>query len=313
MTLQQINYALRIQECGSVNKAAEKLYVSQPSLTNAIHELESEMGITIFLRTHKGITPTLEGLEFLNDIRNLNEHFNKVVQKYKEDADYKRRFAVSTQHYSFAVKAFAEVVKRYDTEQFEFVIRETHTKKVITDVGTLKSDIGVLYMSGQNRKVLMRALTEQELEFHHIVSCKAQIYMCKDHPLASRKVIRAEELEPYICLSFEQGDDSYFYAEEIIAEHVYQRAIKACDRGTMLNLLTELNGYTICSGIIADDAIDNNYVLIPFCGNDGINDMMEIGYIVKKHSVLSHIGEEYIGELSRGFEDMKNPLGLSVS
>ena len=149
--MQQIRYALTIEECGSMNRAAERLYVSQPTLTSAVRELEREVGIAIFLRTHKGIVPTPEGVEFLSDARLLYRHYDMVLKKYEGEGDYKRKFAVSTQHYSFAVKAFVEMVKNYDVNSFDFAIRETRTMDVITDVGSLRSEIGVLYMFVRRR------------------------------------------------------------------------------------------------------------------------------------------------------------------
>ena len=158
MTLQQVLYALTIAECGSMNKASEKLFIVQPTPTSAIQELENEIGITIFLRTRKGVIPTPEGLEFLDDIRNFYRHYSMVMHKYEGEGDYKRKFGVSTQHYSFAVKAFTEMAKKYDMKEFDFAIRETQTKKVLTDVGSLKSEIGVLFMSSRNRKAIEKIM-----------------------------------------------------------------------------------------------------------------------------------------------------------
>ena len=127
MTLQQINYALCVAEMGSINKAAEKLLISQPSLTAAIKELERFAGIVIFLRTSKGVTPTGEGEEFLTYARQIHQQYELLLEKYGESGNIKRKFGVSTQHYSFAVKAFVEMVKRFDTINYEFAIRETKT------------------------------------------------------------------------------------------------------------------------------------------------------------------------------------------
>ena len=177
MTLQQILYALTIAECGSMNKASEKLFIVQPTLTSAIQELENEVGLTIFLRTRKGVIPTPEGAEFLDDIRNFYRHYNMVMQKYEGEGDYKRKFGVSTQHYSFAVKAFTEMAKKYDMKEFDFAIRETQTKMVLTDVGSLKSEIGVLFMSSRNRKAIEKIMKDEELEFHPLIKCRAYVYL----------------------------------------------------------------------------------------------------------------------------------------
>ena len=310
MTLQQALYALTIEECGSMSKASEKLYIVQPTLTSAIQELENEMGITIFLRTHKGVIPTPEGTEFLNDIRNLYRHYTMLVQKYEGEGNYRRKFGVSTQHYSFAVKAFVEMAKQYDMKQFDFAIRETQTKTVLTDVGSLKSEIGVLYVSARNEKMLRKLMTEQGVIFHPLIKCRAYVYLWDQHPLAKEKSISMEQLEPYPCLSFEQEGDEVYLAEEILSEKVYSQTVQVNDRSTMLNLMVGLHGYTLCSGIISGDLNGDGYVVVPFHEDEeNPNSIMEIGYITKKNSILSKMGEEYIEELKNYLKGVQGEAG----
>ena len=307
MTLQQIHYALTISEIGSINKAAEVLYVSQPSLTSAIQELEKDVGVTIFLRTRRGVIPTRDGAEFLSYARQVYQQYELLRQKYGEGGNIKRKFSVSTQHYSFAVKAFVETVKKFDTRTYDFAIRETKTYNVIRDTGTLQSEIGILYLSEYNRKIIEKLLREQDLEFHKLIDCSAYVYLWKNHPLAKETSIRFSQLEKYPCLAFEQGEKgSLYFSEEILSTNEYQRTIKACDRATMLNLMVGLNGYTLCSGIICNEINGDGYVAVPFeADNENQNSIMEIGYITKKHSILSEIGEIYINEVKRYLENAK--------
>jgi len=301
MTLQQIYYALVVAETGSMNKAAERLIISQPSLTSAIKELERHAGIPIFLRTSKGVAVTNEGEEFLTYARQVYQQYELLLEKYGESGDIKRKFSVSAQHYSFAVKAFVETVKRFDTRNYEFAIRETKTYDVIQDVGTMRSEIGILYLSNFNRKIIEKLLDEKELTFHPLIECGVHVYLWKGHPLAGEKSIRFEQLHDYPCLSFEQGEKSSFYfAEEILSENRYPRIIKACDRATMLNLMVGLNGYTLCSGIICNELNGDDYAAVPFeQDEENQTGIMEIGYIRKKYGALSEIGEIYLGEMKR--------------
>ena len=301
MTLQQIFYVLTISEMGSMNKAAEALYISQPSLTSAVRELERDAGITIFLRTGRGVVPTKEGAEFLVYARQVYQQYELLRQRYGETGNAKRKFGVSTQHYSFAVKAFVETVKKFDTRTYEFAIRETKTYDVIQDAGSLKSEIGILYLSSFNRKFIEKMLRENELEFHKLIECDAYVYLWKNHPLAKEKSICFEQLEDYPCLSFEQGEKGAFYfAEEILSEKEYDRIIRVCDRATMLNLMVGLNGYTLCSGIICNELNGSDYAVVPFRADDeNKNSTMEIGYVMKKHNILSPIGEIYISEIKK--------------
>lgn len=299
MTLTELNYLITIAETKSLNKAAEQLYVSQPSLTNAIKELEKELGITLFYRSGRGVTLTNDGTEFLLYAKQIYGQYESVLEKYGKGGSYKKKFGVSTQHYSFAVKAFVDMAKEFDMSKYEFALRETKTMEVISDVNTMKSEIGILYLSDFNRKAIEKLLKSYDLEFHHLVDCQAYVYIWKDHPLAKEASISFAQLNGYPCLSFEQGDNSSFYfAEEILSTNEYSQVIKANDRATMLNLMVGLNGYTLCSGIICEELNGNDFVAVPFRDDaQNPNSVMEIGYIVKKNTVRSKMGELYIEKL----------------
>ena len=301
MTLQQLNYIITISEIGSINRAAEKLYVSQPSLTSAIKELERELGIVIFNRTGRGVTLTAEGADFLPYARQVYGQYVNLLEKYGKGGERKQKFGVSCQHYSFAVKAFVEMVKAYDVAKYEFAIRETKTLSVISDVARMHSEIGILYLSDFNRKAILKLLGANGLTFHHLINCNAYVYLWKGHPLAGRDSISFDDLAPYPCLSFEQGDDSTFYlAEEILSINDYPRSIKTTDRATNLNLMTGLNGYTLCSGIICEELNGSDYIAVPYeADSNNPNSVMDVGYVVKNNAILSAMGERYLAEIRK--------------
>lgn len=299
MTLTQLNYLITIAETKSLNKAAEQLYVSQPSLTSAVRELERELGITLFYRSGRGVTLTVDGNEFLLYAKQIYGQYENVLEKYGKGLAGKKKFGVSTQHYSFAVKAFVDMVKEFDLSKYEFAIRETKTSEVISDVGTLKSEIGVLYLCDFNRKCLEKLLRSAGLKFCHLIDCQAYVYIWKHHPLAKELSIGFEQLKGYPCLAFEQGDNSSFYfAEEILSANEYPQIIRANDRATMLNLMVGLNGYTLCSGIICEELNGSEFVAVPFQDDEqNPNSTMEIGYIVRENTILSRMGERYVEKL----------------
>lgn len=300
MTLQQLRYAIGIAESPSFNKAAEKLYISQPSLTAAIHELEDELGITIFNRTSRGVSLTREGEEFIAYARDLYRHYESLLGLYGKNGKRRQKFSVSTQHYSFAVKSFVEMAKKIHAEEYDLEISETRTREVVYDVSNFKSEIGILYLSDFNRNVIGDLLEAKDCVFHKLIDCKAYVYLWKNHPLAKKKSITFKELAPYPCLSFDQGESSAeYYAEEILSTKEYSQTIKANDRATMLNLMVGLNGYTLCSGIICEELNGGDYVAIPFRDPTVNKDIMEIGYITKKNMQLSSLGEFYIRELEK--------------
>ena len=295
MTLQQLKYALTIADCGSMNEAAKQLFISQPSLSETMKELETEIGLDIFLRSNRGIVITPEGEEFLGYARQVTEQFGLLQSKYI-DKKVKEKFSVSTQHYTFAVKAFVETVKQIGMEQYEFAVHETTTISVIENVKNFKSEIGVLYENDFNEKVLNKMFKENGLEFVELFSCDTFVYLWSGHPLAKQDVITMEELDEYPCLSFDQGkNNSLYLAEEMKSTYEYRRLIKANDRATLLNLMIGLNAYTLCSGIICEDLNGNDYKALPLKETE----KMRIGYIKRKGAKVSHIGELYIEELKK--------------
>lgn len=295
MTLQQLKYALTIADCGSMNEAAKQLFISQPSLSETMKELETEIGLDIFLRSNRGIVITPEGEEFLSYAKQVIEQFGLLQSKYI-DKNTKEKFSVSTQHYTFAVKAFVETVKQIGMDHYEFAVHETTTANVIENVKNFKSEIGVLYENDFNEKVLNKMFKENGLEFVELFSCDTFVYLWKGHPLAGQAQITMEELDDYPCLSFDQGkNNSLYLAEEMKSTYEYKRLIKANDRATLLNLMIGLNAYTLCSGIICEDLNGNDYRAVPLAETE----KMRIGYIKRKGAKVSHIGEIYISELKK--------------
>lgn len=299
MTIQQLNYVITISEAGSINKASEQLYISQPSLTESVKELEKELGITIFLRSGRGVTLTAEGADFILYARQVINSYNELSEHYGSSGSIKKKFGVSTQHYSFAVKAFVELVKESDMALYEFAIRESRTMDVIIDVAQLRSEIGIIYLSEFNKTAIGKLLRGSDLEFHELITCDAYVYLWSGHPLAKNKKITLEQLQDYPCLSFEQGDrSSFYYAEEILSSKEYSKTIKCNDRATMLNLMVGLNGYTLCSGIICEELNGDEHLAVPFDPQgDEEAGRMRIGYITRKNFVPSKIGSLYIEKM----------------
>lgn len=296
MTLTQLKYVVTVAESGSMNEAARTLFISQPSLSASIRELEDEIGIVIFRRTNRGISVSEEGEEFIGYARQMVEQYQLIESRYINRETVKKKFSVSMQHYTFAVSAFIELVKQFGMDEYEFAVRETRTYDVIEDVRNCRSEIGILYVNDFNRKVLSKLFQEFGLEFHEIMKCHIYVYMAKSHPLANRTEIALEELEEYPCLSFEQGNNnSFYFAEEVLSTFAYKRLIKANDRATLLNLMVGLNGYTLCSGIICEDLNGSDYCAVKLASDEE----MTIGYLVRKGMRISTLGEKYLEEIGK--------------
>lgn len=296
MTLIQLKYAITVAGANSLNEAARKLFISQPSLSTAIRTLENEIGIQIFRRSQSGILLTSEGEEFIGYARQVVEQYQLLDAKYIEKTNVKKKFSVSMQHYTFAVNAFVEMVKQFGMDEYEFAVHETKTHEVIDNVKNFKSEIGILYLNEFNRKVLTKLFIDYGLEFHEILECSVYVYMWKGHPLAKETEISLDQLIEYPCLSFEQGDyNSFYFAEEVLSTYQYKRLIKANDRATLLNLMVGLNGYTLCSGILCEELNGSEYCAIKLRSDE----KMSIGYLARKGAAVSAVGQKYLEEISK--------------
>lgn len=296
MTLLQLKYIVVIAETGSISEAAKKLYIAQPSLSLAVKELEKELGIVIFNRTNKGVVLSAEGEEFLGYARQVIEQTNLIQERYMGSAPVKRLFCVSTQHYSFAVEAFVDLLKEFGGEKYLFRIRETQTYELIEDVAKLRSEVGVLYLNHFNETVLRRTLREKELLFHPLFTARPHVFVSSASPLASKASISLDELADYPRLSFEQGEhNSFYFSEEILSALERPKDIVVSDRATLFNLLIGLNGYTICSGIINEELNGPNIVAVPL----DVDDHMEIGYVTNRKAALTTYGQRYVEALKR--------------
>ena len=296
MTLQQLKYVTTIANIGSISEAAKRLFVSQPSLTKAIKELEKEMGITIFDRTNKGITLSKEGERFLGYARQVLEQAALLEEQYKSQSGGKKQFSVSTQHYSFAVNAFVELLKGAEIDQYDVSLRETQTYEIIDDVAHMKSEIGLLYYNDFNRPVLEKLIHTNELTFTELFTAHPHIFIGKTHPLAHKEVVSMDELEEYPYISFEQGDhNSFYFSEEIFSTVVRPKHIRVRDRASLFSLLLGLDGYTVSSGVIDKEVNGENIISVPLA-EEGL---MHIGYITNNKMQRSRLGQEYIHALEQ--------------
>lgn len=311
MTLTQLRYVITIADTGSMNEASKALFISQPSLSQAVKELETEIGVELFKRSNRGVSVTQEGIEFLGYARQVVEQYELIESHYIERKNVKKKFGVSMQHYTFAVNAFVEMVRQFGMDEYEFAVRETKTYEVIEDVKEFRSEIGIIYINDFNQKVLTKMIKESDLEFHPILDCGVYVYLWKGHPLANKEEISIEELEEYPCLAFEQGNyNSFYFAEDVLSTYEYKRLIRANDRATLLNLMVGLNAYTLCCGIICEGLNGEDYCAVKLKSNEH----MTIGYLKRKGVALSPLGQKYLEEIRkykamgmdiRGVEDIK--------
>lgn len=296
MTLQQLKYIVAVAETGNITEAAKRLFISQPSLTNAIRELEKEMQITIFNRTNKGVSVSNEGDIFLSYARQVLEQTNLLEEKFLNKKQQRSKFSVSCQHYSFAVNAFVDVIREFGGDKYDFTLRETQTYEIIDDVSRLKSEIGILYTSSKNEEVILKLIKQNGLKFDELFVARPHVFIYSEHPLASKEIITLEELEEYPYLSFEQGEyNSFYFSEEILSTLDRSKNIKVRDRATLFNLVIGLNGYTVSSGVISEELNGENIIARQLA----VDEPMRIGIITQKNMPLDRYGEAYIEYLKK--------------
>jgi len=294
MTFQQLKYFIETVNCGSISKAAESLYIAQPSLSNAMKDLETEVGVELFTRTPKGITLTADGIEFLGYARQVVEQASLLEQRFLSKKPSRRLCSISTQHYAFAVNAFVNMVKKSGADEYEFTLRETRTYEIIEDVKTFRSELGILYMNPFNRKVIEKLLRENGLVFHPLFTAKPHIFVSASNPLAAKEYVTLQDLEDYPCLSFEQGEyNSFYFSEEILSAAYSRKSIRVSDRATIFNLMIGLNGYTISTGIVSADLNGDNITAVPL----RVDDSIEVGWISHNSIQLTRQAAMYLEEL----------------
>lgn len=291
MRIQQLEYLERIIEAGSINEAAKRLFLTQPSLSNAVKELENEMGIQIFQRSSGGISLTAEGREFMTYSKQILDQVNLMNERYKNGQQRKQSFSVSAQHYAFVVHAFVELIKSVNANEYQFTLRETETQNIFNDLAQFKSELGILYTNGFNQKIMQRLFKENNLVFTPLFVAKPHIFVSRYNPLTSKSSVNLSDLEDFPYLSYEQGEvNSFYFSEEILSTLSHKKSIKVSDRATIFNLMVGLNGYTISSGIISSKLNDDKIVAIPL----NVDDDITLGWLKHRQVELSPLAERYL-------------------
>ena len=294
MKLQQLRYVVKVAECGSITEASRRLFVSQPSITASIRDLENEMGVHIFERTNKGVIVSEEGETFLGYARQVLDQASLLEERYKNAKPRKQLCSVSTQHYMFAVEAFVEMINSIKSDEYEFTIRETRTKDIINQVANMLSEIGIIYLSDFNKDVIGKMLREKHLEFHPLFRAPLHVFISRNNPLAGKKKVTMDDLKPFPFIQYEQGEEgSFFFAEEAVWPEYSPKQINVTDRATILNFIIGLNGYTVCTGIDNGDLNNEKIVTVPL----DTDETMLVGWITNERAKLSKAAENYLEKL----------------
>lgn len=293
ITLQQLRYFVEVAAEGSISAAADLLYVSQPTLSAAMKDLERRVGSALLNRSARGVTLSQDGAEFLGYARQVVEQAELLERRYLGRPPSRRLLAVSTQHYSFVVDAFVRLVKAYEPAEYEFTLRETRTWDIIEDVRTLRSEVGILFRNDFNHHVIDKLLRDSRLAFTPLFLATPHIFIARTNPLAGRQRVTLEDLEHLPRLTFDQGaNNSFYFSEEILSTRSSKQDIRVSDRATIFNLMIGLGGYTISTGIISDD-LDPSIIAVPL----DVDERIEIGWIGHAAIPLTEQAQRFIAEI----------------
>ena len=303
MTLQQLKYIVEVSKCSTISKAAQSLFLTQPTLSKAIKDLEEELGICILERGSSKTRFTAEGTELLCYAKQLLEQAQQIENRFVNKTVEKKRIAISTQHYAFAIKAFVELLNKEKSTDYEFYFRECKTYRIIDDVFNKQSDLGIIFFSDSTSRYLTRLLNSKEIEFTPLKTFTAHVFMRSSHPLAKQEKVTMQQLEPYTCVAYEQNNNSLNFAEETVNITDQRKIVYVRDRGTASNILANTDCYNIGTGCLIDGIVDEGIISVPI---EGYGEKMTVGWIKLKNQTNSPIVEEYI-------EELKSAMSLSHS
>lgn len=296
MTIQFLKYIVTVAETGSITKAANRMHISQPSLSAAIREAENEIGFSIFSRSRSGIALTKEGVEFLGYVRQVIAEMNLLEDRFIFNKSPRQRFCVSTQHYTFTANAFVSVAQKFGQGRFEFILNETRTRQILEDVKNRFCDVGILYLCNKNETSLQKIMSEMGLVFTELFRALPHVFLRAKHPLASQDYVTLNDLKPYPRLNFLQGSyESADYSEELFSAETAEKIIRVSDRAAIVNLMIGLDGYTVSSGIFPKYLQGKAIIAVPLKERE----VIRIGYVLCRGQSLSEMAKIYIEALKK--------------
>jgi len=290
MTLKQMRYIIAVHQYASISEAAKKLYLTQPSLTSSIHQLEHELGFTIFIRSRNGVEVTPKGLELIKQMKTILEAVDSMEEKFSGPGKDRQTLSISAQHYNFAADAFIRLIQESGSI-YTFHFLETTTLEVIENTASGLSELGILYYSKNNASVIMRELKNRGLAFHLLFEAKPHVFLRAGHPLAAKNELTQDDLAPYPFLAYSQGTEaSYNFLEEVVPAAGKDQVIYVQDRSTCYRLLEHTDAYSIGSGILSKESGTDQVRSMPLADCED----MHIGWIQKKDQELSALARRFL-------------------
>ena len=300
MNIQQLRYVVAIANSGTFREAAEKMYVSQPSLSISVRDLEKELGFKIFRRTSSGTFLTRRGMEFYEKAQELVKGFDIFQNQYANPEEEKDEFSVASQHYDFLPPTITTFSQRYPDYK-NFRIFESTTVQILDEVAQGHSEIGIIYLNNQNQKGIMQRIEKLGLEVIELIPFQTHIYLREGHPLAKKKELVMDDLVDLPTVRFTQEKDEYlYYSENFVDTSASSQMFNVTDRATLNGILERTNAYATGSGFLDSDSV-NGITVIPL--NDNLNNRMV--YVKREELELSQAGTLFVEVMQEYFNQKR--------
>ena len=300
MNIQQLRYVVAIANSGTFREAAEKMYVSQPSLSISVRDLEKELGFKIFRRTSSGTFLTRRGMEFYEKAQELVKGFDVFQNQYANPEEEKKEFSISSQHYDFLPPLITQFSVLYP-ENKDFRIFESTTVQILDEVAQGHSELGIIYLNKQNTKGIMQRVDKLGLEVVDLIPFQTHIYLRKDHPLAKKEFLVMEDLAHLPTVRFTQEKDEYlYYSENFVDTSSSSQLFNVTDRATLNGILERTDAYATGSGFLDSQSV-NGITVIPLI--DDLDNKMV--YVKREEVDLSPVAEKFVQVMEAYFDEKR--------
>ncbi|HEU3975907.1 LysR family transcriptional regulator [Streptococcus pneumoniae] len=300
MNIQQLRYVVAIANSGTFREAAEKMYVSQPSLSISVRDLEKELGFKIFRRTSSGTFLTRRGMEFYEKSQELVKGFDIFQNQYANPEEEKDEFSVASQHYDFLPPTITAFSERYPDYK-NFRIFESTTVQILDEVAQGHSEIGIIYLNNQNKKGIMQRVEKLGLEVIELIPFHTHVYLREGHPLAQKEELVMEDLADLPTVRFTQEKDEYlYYSENFVDTSASSQMFNVTDRATLNGILERTDAYATGSGFLDSDSV-NGITVIRL--KDNLDNRMV--YVKREEVELSQAGTLFVEVMQEYFDQKR--------
>ena len=300
MNIQQLRYVVAIANSGTFREAAEKMYVSQPSLSISVRDLEKELGFKIFRRTSSGTFLTRRGMEFYEKAQDVVKGFDIFQNQYASPEEEKKEFSISSQHYDFLPPTITAFSERYPDYK-NFRIFESTTVQILDEVAQGHSEIGIIYLNNQNKKGIMQRVEKLGLEVIELIPFHTHIYLREGHPLAQKEELIMEDLADLPTVRFTQEKDEYlYYSENFVDTSASSQMFNVTDRATLNGILERTDAYATGSGFLDSDSV-NGITVIRL--KDNLDNRMV--YVKREEVELSQAGTLFVEVMQEYFDQKR--------